>query len=147
MTDLFGSITPPTPAATATDSGVLGASTNQAREKLAVQFRATVSQITNIARDSAFNGVNLLMGQSVDLIFTEDEASRIEVNGVKADADSLGIFETSAVFNFQSNSEVDAAIDSLRTAYESLKSHGALFAVSLAWQRPDRNSRRLRSRR
>ncbi len=128
LTDLFGSITPPTPAATATDSGVLGASTNQAREKLAVQFRATVSQITNIARDSAFNGVNLLMGQSVDLIFTEDEASRIEVNGVKADADSLGIFETSAVFNFQSNSEVDAAIDSLRTAYESLKSHGALFA-------------------
>jgi flagellin len=132
LTDLFGSITPPTVAATATDTGVIGSSASKVRSSFAEQFRATVSQITNFAKDSEFNGINLLMGQSFDMIFTEDAASRLTVTGGRLDADNLGVFELDAAFNFQSNTEIDKALGALNDALTELKGQAAQFAGVLS---------------
>jgi flagellin len=132
LTNLFGSITPPTPAATATDSGVLGGSTNQAREKIGVQFRAMVQQITGLAQDASFNGINLLTGQSVDLVFTEDGVSRLTVTGARMDAANLNLFEFDAAFNFQSDTEANAALDKLNSAQVALRAQSAEFSGMLS---------------
>ncbi len=132
LADLFGSISPPTVAATATDSGVMGATMSQARERFASQYRESVSQITGLARDSGFNGTNLLQGQSIDIIFTEDASSRLTAIGVKFDANNLGIRQEDGMFNFQSDSEINYALGTLSAAYETIRNQSAEYASVLS---------------
>ena len=41
--------------------------------------------------DSTYKGINLLQGQNLQINFNEDRSSKVEVKGVKADSESLGL--------------------------------------------------------
>jgi flagellin len=131
LADLFGSISPPTLAATATDTGAIGSNVNDTRQRYSAQFAGMIEQITNIAKDSSFNGVNLLAGQSLEIIFTEDTVTSLVVEGENFDAESLSLRKLDAAFGFQSNVEIDAVLQKLREALRSIDLRVADFASYL----------------
>ena len=55
------------------------------------QFNEIRDQITSLAEDAGYKGVNLLGGNNLEVVFNENRSSSITINGVQADADTLGI--------------------------------------------------------
>lgn len=63
-------------------TGVDNAAINVTREKLRVQFEALRTQFEDVAKDSGFNGVNLLGGNTLSVDFNESGDSNLTRAGV-----------------------------------------------------------------
>ena len=76
-----------------------------------------LEQYNCLVRDASYKGVNLLSGQNLKINFNEDRSSKIDVPGVKADSESLGLktkeWKTAEDVE-QSISELEEAINTLR---------------------------------
>jgi flagellin len=59
-----------------------GANVNDTRESLRAQYDALRLQLEDIARDSGFNGINLLAGDTLSVDFNEDGTSNLTRVGV-----------------------------------------------------------------
>ena len=59
------------------------------------QFNDIRTQITQLAGDSSYKGVNLLAGDDLTVTFNEGRTSSITVKGEKADAESLNVGQAS----------------------------------------------------
>jgi flagellin-like hook-associated protein FlgL len=129
--DLFGTIPPPTGAATATDTGVMTSTVNETRMRFADQYEGLLDQITNLARDAGFNGTNLLNGQTLDVIFNEESTTRLVVRGVTFDATGLGITRNDTAYDFQSDVEVNRAVGVLQEALAAIRAQAAVFGANM----------------
>ena len=82
--------------------------------------------------DASYKGINLLEGQYLKINFNEDRSSKIDVPGVKADSESLGLktkeWEGSAEIE-QSISELEAAINSLRSFASEFANYYSIFTT------------------
>ena len=80
-------------------------------------FCLMLEQYNCLVRDASYKGVNLLSGQKLKINFNEDRSSKIDVLGVKADSESLGLktkeWKTAEDVE-QSISELEEAINTLR---------------------------------
>ena len=80
-------------------------------------FCLMLEQYNCLVRDASYKGVNLLSGQNLKINFNEDRSSKIDVPGVKADSESLGLktkeWKTAEDVE-QSISELEEAINTLR---------------------------------
>jgi flagellin-like hook-associated protein FlgL len=103
---------------------------NATRTSLATQFDALRSQIDQLAGDSGYNGVNLLNGDNLKVIFNEKGTSSQSISGVKFDSAGLGIAASSN--KFQTDSDINAAFSNLTAALGSLRSQAAAFGSSLS---------------
>lgn len=108
----------------------VGAAVNVDRQTLAAQFDLLRTQIDELAADSGFNGVNLLQGDDLTVIFNEDDTSSIDVRGVSFDADGLGIAVSTS--QFQNNASIEAALAQLDTATSTLRRQAATFGSNLS---------------
>src|SRR5262249_31380676 len=70
-----------TPTATVTD--------NAQRASLQTDYNNLLQQITTLAEDASYNGVNLLDGDDLQVIFNEDGSSSLEIEGVDFSASGL----------------------------------------------------------
>ena len=113
-------------AGTATATGTQ----NTERTSFAAQFDDLRSQITQLAGDSSFNGVNLLNGDSLTVNFNEDASSTLAVSGVTFDSAGLGVSASSS--GFQSEESIAAALSELDTALSSLRSQSSTFGSNLS---------------
>src|SRR4029077_18507821 len=52
------------------------------RASLVAQYNQVIQQITTTAQDSSFNGINLLNGDSLKLVFDETGKSSVTISGV-----------------------------------------------------------------
>jgi len=87
-----------------------------------------------MADDSSFNGVNLLKGDTLKLIFNETNTSSISIvsqnaNGINSTV--LGIGATTAT-EFSSNTSLDTRLDALGTALSTLRSQASAFGSNLS---------------
>jgi hypothetical protein len=105
--------------------------TNETRAKAAEQFNTLLQQITNLARDSGFNGTNLLNGQTLDVIYNAQATTRQVIRGTNLDAPGLNLRITDTTFNFQSDTEIEAAIGKLTSAIRQLEDNAAAFGTAL----------------
>ena len=94
------------------------------------QFNDLLKQIDTLASDSSYNGVNLLNGDDLKVIFNEDGSSSLTIKGVKFDSESLGL-DTLAAGDFQSNSSIDTVLANVDAALNSLRSQAAQFGSNL----------------
>ena len=81
------------------------------------QYQNLLRQYNNLMSDAFYKGINLLTGQNLKINFNEDRSSKIDVTGVKADSDSLGLKtkEWKTVDDIEKSiSELEEAINSLR---------------------------------
>ncbi|PCJ71800.1 MAG: hypothetical protein COA62_04330 [Rhodobiaceae bacterium] len=108
--------------AIATDLQVAGTFSNgQNRTKFETDFNQLRTQISELARDASYQGVNLLDSDELTVNFNESQTSQITIQGVTVNAAGLGIGEvTTDDFKIEANirnfiAQLDGAISALRT--------------------------------
>jgi flagellin-like hook-associated protein FlgL len=124
---------------TSTTQGISGGTTaNLIRRDAANAFREVLGQVSNTARDSGFNGTNLLNGDSSRVSFNEDDSTSVTTRGLRLDSVALGfttentVTQTGdALFNFQSDREIKLALNKITAAKSQVDGQRSLFATNL----------------
>src|SRR5215471_14225223 len=115
---ISGSATPTELAQFGLASGTTAAGTvNATRSSLATQYNQLLSQIDQLASDSGFNGVNLLAGQSLQVVFNVSRTSSLVLQGVTFNSAGLGISQSAN--NFQTNTSLANAVSQTRQSFTS----------------------------
>ena len=105
-------------------------SLNATRTSLATQYNNLLTQIDQLAGDTGYNGVNLLNGDALKVVFNEKGTSSLSISGVKFNSAGLGISQSTN--SFQSDSDINAALGNLTTALTTLQSQSANFGSTLS---------------
>jgi flagellin-like hook-associated protein FlgL len=97
------------------------------RSSLAAQYDNLLTQINDLARDSSYNGVNLIDGGSDTLTvdFNEDSTSRLTISHLKSNSSVGGLSIGSASNNFASDGDVDAALTAVNAALTELRTNAS----------------------
>jgi flagellin len=107
---------------------------NAVRRNLITQFNDLRNQLDKIADDSSFNGINLLKGDTLKLVFNEINTSSISIQSQNANgisAADLGIGAADAT-EFSDNALLDTRLDELHDALTSLRSQASGFGSNLS---------------
>lgn len=100
------------------------------RAELEAQFNVILKQITDIAEDASFNGVNLLNSNDLSVIFNEDASSKLTITGVNFSYAGLGL-SMAAQGYFQSDANVESTLSSLQAATDQLRAQASTFGSNL----------------
>lgn len=127
-------------AADRTTGGVSSGVTSAVRSNLIQQYNDLRTQIDELAKDSGFNGVNLLAGDKVSIQFNEKTGknqSKLEIQGSTLTSDNLGIVQAgntqlAGFTNFQNDADLEGATKALTGALTSLKSLASGFGANLS---------------
>lgn len=106
-------------------------SANPKRAELVDTYNDLLGQIGALAEDAGYNGVNLLANDNLSVLFNEDGSSKLDINGVTDSATGLGL-STLASTAFDTNSSINATLDDLKDAIDTLKSQSAKFGSNLS---------------
>jgi flagellin-like hook-associated protein FlgL len=128
---------------TLTSGGVKLDSAGEQRQTLAKQFNDIREQITKLARDSGYNGVNLLNSDQLTVAFnerTDADKAQLTIKGTdftagKDDGTSglrLAAIDVTGVNGLQNNSSIDDVDSRLNAALASLRSTATTFGSQLA---------------
>ncbi len=104
--------------------------TNATRDSLSKQFDDLRTQIDQLSKDTGYNGINLLNGDSLKVAFNEKNTSSLTITGVKLDSTGLGI--SGAANKFQSNSDINTAISQLTAGVDKLRTQASTFGSNLS---------------
>ncbi|MGL4440332.1 MAG: flagellin [Bosea sp. (in: a-proteobacteria)] len=130
LNSLFGTFEPPLAGSTPLDTGTIQSATNTTRAKFAEQYNDLLTQISFTAKDSSYNGTNLLYGQSLDMIFNEDATTRMVIRGVVFDSAGIGLASTDVRRNLQSDTEINAALVKLTESIKIIRAQAATFGAN-----------------
>jgi flagellin len=107
------------------------------RDGLVKQYNDLRTQIDQLAKDSGYNGINLLGGDKLSVVFNEKTGTnqnKLDVQGQSIDSSTLGIKAagtTGVETDFQSDGALEKASDSLISVLSSLRSTASTFGSSL----------------
>jgi flagellin-like hook-associated protein FlgL len=110
------------------------ASTSTTRDSFRQQFNDILDQIDQMAKDSGYNGINLLMGNDLTTIFNEKtgtDQSKMNISGTVFNSSGLGL-EKLSTGDFQNNKQVNRVLDSLTSALTSLRTQSSTFGSNLS---------------
>jgi flagellin len=110
-------------------TGTIG-TPSASREDLQDQYNELLSQIDALAADASYNGINLLNGDDLKVVFNEDGSSSQTITGVTFTSTGLGLSSLSGD-EFQSNGDIDTVITNLDGALTDLRSQAAKFGSNL----------------
>jgi flagellin len=119
LTNLFG-----------TGATTAAANTNTVRESLSKQFDDLRTQIDQLSKDTGYNGINLLSGDSLKVSFNEKDTSSLTISGVKFDSTGLGIKVSGN--KFQSDTDINRAISELTAGVDKLRTQASTFGSNLS---------------
>jgi flagellin len=108
------------PAAQATRAGLIS------------QYNNILSQITTTAQDSSFNGINLLNGDTLKLVFNETGTSTLSINGANFNAAGLGLSNLVVGTDFIDNAATNKVLTSLQGASDILRSEASNLGSNLS---------------
>jgi flagellin len=103
---------------------------NTTRSSLAAQFDTIRTQITQLAADSGFNGVNLLNGDALKVVFNEKNTSSLTISGATFSATGLGV--AASTNTFQTDFDINAAITNIQAALGTLRAQASTFGANLS---------------
>ncbi|MEQ1769446.1 MAG: flagellin [Devosia sp.] len=104
---------------------------NPKRAELVDTYNDLRGQIDQLAKDSGFNGVNLLNGDNLSVLFNEDGSSKLDINGVTNTSTSLGLAALSSTA-FDTNSSINSTLDDLKGAIDTLRTQSSKFGSNLS---------------
>ncbi len=104
---------------------------SDARTDLQAQYNTLLTQITQLAGDASFNGINLLDGDALTVTFNEDGSSTLTITGVDFSATGLGL-NAPAGDGFQVDANIDTAVDELSAALSELRTQAAAFGSNMS---------------
>ncbi len=114
--------------------------TSAVRSNLIDQYNTLRTQIDELAKDAGFNGINLLGGDKVSLVFNEKTGTnqnKLDIQGTTLTSDNLGLEKAgntnlAGTVNFQDDTDLERATEQLNSALTSLKSLSSTFGANLA---------------
>ncbi|HLJ00286.1 MAG TPA: hypothetical protein VKT76_11255 [Bradyrhizobium sp.] len=115
-----------------TVSAVPDPSGQSARATLVSQYNQILTQITTTAQDASFNGINLLNGNSLKLIFDETGKSALTIGGVTFDPAGLGLTSLTPGTDFIDNVHTEQVLTSLNNASLTLRTQASAFGANLS---------------
>ena len=124
--------TPGTATFGAAVAPVADAVSQATRASLVGQYNQIISQITTTAQDASFNGINLLNGDSLKLVFNETGKSTSTITGVTFSPTGLGLAALTSGTDFLDNSSTNAVLTKLNTASTTLRSQASAFGANLS---------------
>jgi len=124
--------TPGTATFGAAVAPVADAVSQATRASLVSQYNQIISQITTTAQDASFNGINLLNGDTLKLVFNETGKSTSTINGVTFNPSGLGLAALTSGTDFLDNSSTNAVLTKLNTASTTLRSQASAFGANLS---------------
>jgi flagellin len=107
--------------------------TKEAQDKRAAfvaDYNDALEQISSLAKDASYNGVNLLNGDDLDIAFNEDGTSKLDVKGVSFDANGIGLGEIEDADFFDADS-INGVIDTIDAAFSTLEAQSSKFGSQL----------------
>jgi flagellin-like hook-associated protein FlgL len=102
------------------------------RASLISQYNNILSQITTTAQDSSFNGINLLNGDTLKLVFNETGTSTLSITGANFDSAGLGLANLVVGTDFIDNAATNKVLDSLQGASSQLRSEASTLGSNLS---------------
>ncbi len=87
------------------------------------QYLLILKQYDMLISDAFYKGINLLDGHNLKINFNEDRSSKIDVAGVKADSDSLGV----KTREWNSSEDIEQSVSELEEAINSLRNFASQF--------------------
>ena len=129
-----------TDSAAATTSIKSSGITSAVRSNLIDQYNDLRDKIDDLAKDSSFNGINLLKGDRLSIQFNEKTGknqTKLDIQGSNLTSDNLGIprainTQLAGFINFQNDADLDKATASLTGALTSLKSLASTLGSNLS---------------
>jgi flagellin len=103
-----------------------------ARATLVTQYNQIIQQLTTTAQDASFNGINLLDGNSLKMIFDETGKSTLTIAGVTFNPNGLGLAPLSTGTDFIDNVLTGKVLTALNTASVTLRSQASAFGANLS---------------
>lgn len=119
------------PFTTTSATATLGGDGKAARDKLVTDYNNLRTQIDQLAKDSSYNGVNLLNGDTLKVIFNEKNTSSLSVKGVALDADTLGLSAV-GTDDFKDSDSINKVLSQLTSANSLLNSQAATYGSNLS---------------
>ncbi|MCA1365764.1 DUF1522 domain-containing protein, partial [Bradyrhizobium sp. IC4059] len=103
-----------------------------ARANLVSQYNNILNQIDTTAQDSSFNGVNLLNGDQLKLVFDETGKSNLSITGVTYNSKGLGLAALTNGVDFIDNSATNKVLSNLNAASSTLRSEASSLGSNLS---------------
>jgi flagellin len=122
-------------SAKALGNQALQTSDTATRADLADQFDDLLTQIDQLAKDSGFNGINLLNGDDLTVNFNEDGSSSATISGfVDSDSTDSGsdLKIAASVGSWAASSDIQDALDDVSAATTTLRSQATTLGSNLA---------------
>jgi len=102
------------------------------RTTLQNNYNALLTQISQLAADSGYNGVNLLAGDNLTIDFNSTATSSLTIQAVNFNAAGLGLSPISGSGNtsFQSNSALASTVTALNNAISTVQTQTETFGTN-----------------
>jgi flagellin len=102
------------------------------RASLVAQYNDVLDQINATAGDSSFNGVNLLNGDTLKLVFNETGTSTLSITGATFNDAGLSLSKLTEGTNFLDNSSADTVLSQLQNAATTLRAEATALGSNLS---------------
>ncbi len=111
---------------------------NSVRLNLVTQFNLLRDQLDKFAADSSFNGVNLLQGDVLKVVFNEMATSTLDIKAVDTNGNAMTVNSTNLGINaitgasLDSNTSIDSLLSGLTTSLQNTRSLASSFGSNLS---------------
>ena len=102
------------------------------RTSLVAQYNNVLNQINTTSQDSSFNGVNLLNGDTLKLVFNETGTSTLNITGVTFNDAGLGLATLKSGTDFLDNNSANTVLSQLQNASTTLRSEASALGSNLS---------------
>jgi flagellin len=102
------------------------------RANLVVQYNNIIAQITTTSQDASFNGVNLLAGDTLKLVFNETGKSTLSITGSQLTPAGLGLPTLVAGTDLIDNNSANQTLNALNQASTTLRSQASSLGSNLS---------------
>jgi hypothetical protein len=124
---LTSTLTFSTASAPVVDSGA-----QTTRANLVQQYNNILAQINTTAQDASFNGVNLLNGDQLKLVFNETGSSTLNITGVTFNSQGLSLANLTTGVDFIDNAATNKVLTKLNAASNTLRSQASALGSNLS---------------
>jgi flagellin len=117
---------------TAPAAAVADPNSQATRANLVNQFNNVLAQINTTSQDSSFNGINLLNGDTLKLVFDETARSTLSIQGVTFNDAGLGLSSLAVGTDFLDSASANKVLTSLDNASTTLRSEASALGSNLS---------------
>ncbi|MGJ4906826.1 flagellin [Bradyrhizobium sp. SZCCHNS3002] len=102
------------------------------RAGLIAQYNNVLAQIDTTAQDASFNGINLLNGDTLKLVFNETGRSTLNITGVTFNSTGLGLSALVVGTDFLDSNSANKVLSTLNSASTAIRSEASSLGSNLS---------------